>query len=159
MSTSLTVETHRISTNASLTSRTKTVVGWNQWPSRISALREIVLGLGSVPISLVRCLLPFSSLIYDTNSSTTDESSDIEDKFIRKVRVRLEECIVALSMDYTDGSSTAWSGGSRGKVEEFVLEDNEDIIQVWYIADHQRIRALRFGTSKGRYLINLRESC
>lgn len=101
---------------------------------------------------LFRCehsLLLF--IFYETKCNAPDESSDIEDKFVRKVRVRIEESITSLSMDYTDGSSTPWNGGSRGKVEEFVLDSDEDIIQVWYIADVQRIRALRFGTSKGAH--------
>lgn len=97
-------------------------------------------------------------MTYGPHGDRSDESSDIEDKFVRKVRVRIEECIVALSMDYTDGTSTAWSGGSRGQTAEFVLEDNEDIIQVWYVADHQRIRALRFGTSNSKRDISIRNN-
>lgn len=86
-------------------------------------------------------------------SDENDQDPDTPDRIIRAIRVKATKHIVAIALDFTDGTSTSWHGGDHGDIHEFVLEAGENIHQVWRVANEQRILGLSFGTSKGMFII------
>ncbi|KAF8647330.1 hypothetical protein AX16_006792 [Volvariella volvacea WC 439] len=80
----------------------------------------------------------------------TDNTSRTDQRVIKRVNIRCGYLIDAISLDFTDGSSTGWHGGSNGSQHSFSLSDGEDITDVLVTTDGNFISALQFITSKGR---------
>ncbi|KAK7694432.1 hypothetical protein QCA50_001618 [Cerrena zonata] len=85
-----------------------------------------------------------------TGTSFTDNSSNVDRKVIRQLRIQCGEYIDGLALDFTDGSSTEWHGGRGGNHYTYTLDGGEDFISIRVMADKSYVNGLQFITSKGR---------
>ncbi|KAK7054740.1 hypothetical protein VNI00_003203 [Paramarasmius palmivorus] len=85
-----------------------------------------------------------------TGTTFSDDGLGSDLKVIKQINVRCSSVIDAISLDFTDGSSTGWHGGTGGSQHSFTLNQGEDIITILVTADNSTISALQFITSQGR---------
>ncbi|KAJ8079111.1 hypothetical protein PM082_013398 [Marasmius tenuissimus] len=81
-----------------------------------------------------------------------DNTPRADEKIIKRVNIRSSDHIDALSLDFTDGSSSGWHGDGDGgnATDSFTLNTGEDITHTLIARDGSDVSALQFITSKGR---------
>ncbi|KAL0572736.1 hypothetical protein V5O48_009236 [Marasmius crinis-equi] len=85
-----------------------------------------------------------------TGKAFTDNTSRTDQRVIKQVNIRSGDLIDAISLDFTDGSTSGCHGGGGGVARSFALSSGEDITHVLVTTDGNNISALQFITSKGR---------
>ncbi|KAK7444519.1 hypothetical protein VKT23_015197 [Stygiomarasmius scandens] len=85
-----------------------------------------------------------------TGTPFTDNNSRSDERVIRQINIRSGSLIDAISLDFTDGTTTGWHGGSGGSQFSFSLSEGEDITHILVTTDSSSVSALQFTTSKGR---------
>lgn len=92
---------------------------------RTCKMLEILLAPGTTLSSAVRLrhIRIFCNVLTCSRRYADNTIINIDDKKIKKVRVRSGEWVDGFALDYTDGTSTPWPGGNGGVAQEFALAD------------------------------------